>query len=134
MDMSALKQAIQGSWRLAGYEERPVDGSATTHPLGKHPAGFIIYNADGFMSALLSPTDKTVKASPISYAGPYDLDEKRQIVRQQSEASISPEWIGQIQERKVRFEGDKLILSTVESFTLAGRTAHAVITWQKAKP
>jgi Lipocalin-like domain len=68
--MVGLKDNLVGSWRLVKYEELPVDGSPTTHPLGDRPKGCIIYSTDGFMAALLSPTDEELRADPIAYAGP----------------------------------------------------------------
>jgi hypothetical protein len=89
--MSALKDNLIGSWRLAEYEELPVDGSPTMLPLGDSPKGYIIYSADGFMAAFLSPTDENSKADPIVYVGPYSVDEEQQIVHDQhADISLVP--------------------------------------------
>ena len=129
--MFARKDVLVGSWRLVKYEELPVDGSPTTLPLGDRPKGYIIYSADGFMAAFLSSTDEKSKADPIAYAGPYSVDEEQQVVHQQADLSLVPGWAGKIHSRKVRLEGDTLILSTLSPAILSGRTANAVITWQR---
>ena len=127
----SLKDKILGSWRLQQYEELPVDGTPATHPLGERPKGYIIYSPDGFMSAFLVSTDAT-NAEPIAYAGPYWVDEEEHVVHQQSDVSAIAAWTGETHARKIRLDGDKLILSTVDPAVLSGRMVHAVITWQKA--
>jgi hypothetical protein len=130
--MVTLKDNLVGAWRLVTYEESPVDGSPTTRPLGDSPKGYIIYSADGFMAAFLSSTDERSKADPIAYAGPYSVDEEQQVVHQQADLSLIHEWAGKTQNRKIRIEGDRRILSTVSPAILSGRSTNAVITWQKA--
>ena len=130
--MIALKDKLVGAWRLVKYEELPVDGSPATFPLGARPNGYIIYSADGFMSAFLSSTDETSKAEPIAYTGPYRVDEAQQVVHQQADLTLVPGWAGKTQHRKIQLEGDRLILSTVEAAIVSGRRVNAVITWQRA--
>lgn len=129
--MHALKDNLVGSWRLVKYEELPVDSSPTTLPLGDEPDGYIIYSADGYFAAILSSTDDRAKADPIAYAGPYSVDEEQQVVHQQADISLVPRWAGKTHSRKAQLEGDRLILSTLSPANLSGRTANAVITWQR---
>ena len=129
--MVALKENLVGSWRLVKYEELPVDGSSIALPLGKKPKGYIIYSADGYMAAFLSSTDEKSKADPIAYAGPYSVDEEQQVIHQHADVSLFPGWSGKTHSRKVRMEGDRLILSTVDPAVLSGRSVNAVITWQR---
>jgi hypothetical protein len=100
--MVTLKDNLVGSWRLVAYEELPVHGSPTTRPLGDRPKGYTIYSADGFMAAFLSSTDEKSKAVPIAYAGPYSVDEEQQVVHQQADLSLVHEWVGKMQNRKIR--------------------------------
>jgi hypothetical protein len=74
---------------------------------------------------------KSRKRDPIAYAGPYSVDEEQQVVHQQADVSLVPGWAGKTHSRKVRMEGDRLILSTVSPAILSGRRANAVITWQR---
>jgi hypothetical protein len=129
--MGSLKDNLVGVWRLLKYEEFPVDGSPMTLPLGDRPKGYIIYSEDGYMAALLSATDAKSKADPIAYAGPYSVDEDQQVVHQQADVSLVPGWAGETHTRKVRMEGDRLILSTASPAIVSGRRANAVITWQR---
>jgi predicted SnoaL-like aldol condensation-catalyzing enzyme len=131
--MVALKDNLVGAWRLIKYEELPVDGSPTTHPLGERPKGYIIYSADGIMAAFLSSTNEKSKADPIVYAGPYSVDEKQHVVHQQADLTLEPGWAGKTQSRKIRMDGDRLILSTVDPAIVSGRKVNAVITWQRAR-
>lgn len=130
--MVTLKDNLVGSWRLVKYEELPVDGSPAMLPLGDRPKGYIIYGADGFMAAFLSSTDEASKAGAIAYAGPYSVDEERQVVHQQADLSFVHGWAGKTQNRKIRIDGDKLILSTVDPAIVSGRRVNAVITWHRA--
>jgi hypothetical protein len=83
------------------------------------------------MAALLLPTDEKSAADPIAYAGPYSVGEEQQVVHQHADVSLVPGWTGKTHGRKARMEGDRLILSTESPAILSGRTANAVITWQK---
>ncbi len=129
--MGRLKDNLVGAWQLVSYEEMPVDGSPATQPLGDKPRGYILYSADGIMAAFLSPADDNSKGDPIAYSGPYTVDEEQQVVHHRADVSVIPGWVGQTQNRKVRMEGDSLILSTADPAILSGRKANAVITWQR---
>jgi len=63
MAEKTLRERLIGAWSLASYEERPVDGSTSFHPMSKTPKGIIMYSADGFMSAQLSQPDRKPFAS-----------------------------------------------------------------------
>ena len=129
--MIVLKDKLVGSSRLVKYEELPVDGSPAKLPLGDRPKGYIIYSADGFMAAFLSSTDETSKADPIAYAGPYSVDEARRVVHQRADLALVAGRAGKAQDREIRMEGERLILSTESPATPSGRGANAVITWQR---
>jgi hypothetical protein len=83
------------------------------------------------MVALPLSADEKSKADPIAYAGPYRVDEEQRVVHQQADVSLVRGWTGETHSRKVRLEGDRLILSTVSPAIVSGRRANAVITWQR---
>jgi len=117
---------LVGTWRLVSWESRDADGEVS-HPFGREPLGYLIYTADGYMSAILTPVDRLpfaagdilrgtgeeqarAAATCIAYAGPYTVHEGR--VLHHVETSLFPNWVGGAQERRYALEGDRLSLST----------------------
>ena len=43
------KQLLVGSWKLISLESRDANGSIS-YPWGKDALGYLMYNADGYMS------------------------------------------------------------------------------------
>jgi hypothetical protein len=87
--MSAkLRDQLIGAWKLVSYEEKPVDGSASSFPMGEKPMGIIMYTPDGYMSAQLRARQQItypfVPASPrmidrVSPARRYGLWDTAQV-------------------------------------------------------
>jgi hypothetical protein len=49
---SSYANQLVGVWSLVGYTDELENGDET-QPFGPHPEGFLIYTADGFVSAQL---------------------------------------------------------------------------------
>jgi Lipocalin-like domain len=103
----AIAELLIGTWSLVSYDVVAADGTRG-QPLGREPAGLLIYGADGFMSALL-----TGQGNAISYSGSYAVREPDATVVHRVLVSIEPGWLGHDLSRDVRLEDDRLILSTV---------------------
>ncbi len=131
MTDTTLRSKLIGSWQLVSYEESFTDGSGGRRPFGDHPSGFILYNEDGYMSALLVPTAGMTGLQPVAYAGPFETDEAKQVVRHHPGASIIAPWVNRVQARRAMLEGDTLILSTVAPVVLNGSTSNATLVWKK---
>ena len=146
---AGLRDQIIGAWKLISYQELPVDGSPSFYPMGEKAVGIIMYTADGFMSAQFMEPDRKLFASADwfkgtdeeyrqaattygGYTGPFDVDEEKKIVTHSVFVSAFPNWIGQIQPRAVRIEGDDLYLSSATPFHLRGRTVNAQLHWKRA--
>jgi hypothetical protein len=134
-----------GTWRLLSWENRSVEDSQVSYPLGKDATGYIMYNEDGYMFvAIMAPNrlrfaaDDLLSATKeeeaqaeetyVSYCGRYDfLGDK---VVHHVEMSLFPNWIGGDQERVVDLRGSRLTLST-RALLLRGiqQTAHLV--WER---
>ena len=88
-------ESFVGTWRLLSLETRTADGDFT-YPLGRDAIGYLIYTADGYMSASLmsdgrrnyadgdlrgGTVDEKLAAaeSCISYCGRYEVGENRVI-------------------------------------------------------
>jgi len=125
--MPTLGDQIIGAWRLESYTARDADGAVRT-PLGPDADGFIIYTPDGYMSAqmmargrpdyasgaFLSGTDAELSAAAggyLAYSGPFSVDEEAQTLSHHIAVSLFPNWLGDVQVRRARLEGDVLTLS-----------------------
>ncbi|KIG17576.1 hypothetical protein DB30_03057 [Enhygromyxa salina] len=134
-----------------------VDGE-TTHPLGLHPRGQLIYvpresggleeppKIAGRMSMQImaaqrsnfSSGDMRVASAAelqaafetcLSYFGSYEIDLDRQVVHHRIEASSFPNWTGKIETRAYRFV-DGLLELRAPPERFAGREVVAVATWR----
>ncbi|MFV0436091.1 MAG: lipocalin-like domain-containing protein [Desulfopila sp.] len=136
----SLQDRLIGTWQLVKYTMKDEQGKEY-FPLGKDCEGFLIYTADGFVSAQLTASGRPVyqsgdlhKGTPeemaaaaagyMAYAGWYRVDEEKQTLTHQMKVSMNPTWLGQIQERYLAIEGDMV------SITAAVNTA--VLVWKKA--
>ena len=131
-----------GTWKLASWEVRQPDG--TVHYLyGRNVVGYLIYTADGYMSAEIMDPDRQQSDPdfPLEVAGAQTLgDEDRaraygtylsycgtytvegDTVTHHVKAGLIPSWTGSEQRRQCRFEQGRLII---------GRGPHE-LTWERA--
>lgn len=131
------------SWRTLGQAE---DGSERiAHPMGEHPSGVIHYGADGRMAVLIASAGRAPFAGGdflggtseerarayrtfIAYAGSYEVRTDR--VLHHVDISSYPNWVGSVQERFVRFDGGRLVLSTAPILT-DGRSRRSELVWER---
>lgn len=149
METEKLRDRLIGAWKLVSYVEKPVDGSAPSHPMGEKPKGIIMYTPDGYMSAQLMRPDRRPFASGdwfdgtaeeyreeasgyIAYSGPFQVDEKKQTLTHTMFMSLFPNWTGQTQPRVVKIEGDKLLLSTESPIKSSGKIVMSHLQWERA--
>jgi hypothetical protein len=135
---------LQGTWRLVSWQNRSADGEVT-YPLGPDAVGYLTYTADGYVFVALMRADRAAFAagdllggSPeeraaaaagyISYAGTFEVRAERVI--HHVLASLFPNWVGTEQERFVRWEGERLILSTAPT-VFAGRQQTGHLVWER---
>lgn len=135
---------LVGSWRLVSMEYRYADGRVR-YPYGREAVGYIIYTADGRMSATImsggrrpfgtdfgrgEATAEKAAAfeTALAYAGRYEFLADR--VLHHVEVSLVPDWAGTTLERLADLQGDRLTLSTHPT-THNGRTRTTVITWER---
>jgi hypothetical protein len=121
-----MTASVVGCYRVVSVEHFVED--ATLHPFGDDPQGFLMYSAEGLMSAVLmsagrpnlamdllagtsTATDAEVVAafhSGYGFAGTYEVDGG--VITHQLLVSTVPNWVGTAQVRPFELEGDVLSL------------------------
>jgi hypothetical protein len=144
---SAIREFLVGTWKLVSTEEKLRNGNTRPFPdLGAKAIGYLMYTEDGHMCATLmnperpnwrsdqeTPTDneKISAASGFtSYCGKYEIDEANHVVVHYPEVSFYPNYIGTVQKRPYRLEGNRMIFSDVEK---SGKVERWTIVWEKVK-
>ena len=121
---SEIRDLIVGTWKLVLTEQTMNDGA--TRPFTNYAPqakGFLMYQSDGYMSAVLVNPDRQKQAieeksaaveGTFFYCGRYEIDvEQRQIIHLPEVASDLT-WVGSRQVRPYAFEGNRLIFSDAE--------------------
>jgi hypothetical protein len=115
--------ALIGSWRLDSFELQSAEGEIS-HPYGKKLTGYLFYNADGYMSAAFMNADRArigdgelSQAAEdssydqfMAYTGPFAVNGDK--ITHTVEVSSLEAFIGSIQERWFKIDGDRLELLT----------------------
>jgi hypothetical protein len=112
-----------GSWQLDTFELQSVDGTLS-YPYGEDLTGYLFYNADGFMSAAFmnaargpntdGELSQAAEASNydqfMAYTGGFEVTGDK--ITHFVEVSSLEVWIGTVQERWFKIDGDRLELLT----------------------
>ncbi|MFC5650530.1 lipocalin-like domain-containing protein [Paenibacillus solisilvae] len=138
-----IQNPFIGTWRLISYEERTADGKVY-YPTGPDATGYIMYNADGFMSVAImaanrhnfasgdpakgTPEELAAAAAYLSYAGKYEVMDN--LVIHHVEISFFPNLAGNTRERTAEFNENILILSS-PPYEVNGVMQTSVITWKR---
>lgn len=127
-NVSKVRERFVGVWALESFAEQS-DADEKSAPLGEDPLGFLIYTADGFVSAQLMRADrKLFKSDPweagassdavdltkdyIAYCGRYEINKESSEVIHMPQVALLPNLVHQEQHRRFTFEGDTLTLVT----------------------
>ena len=131
-----------GTWKLLSWEVKQPDGTVQ-YPYGKNVVGYLIYTADGYMSAEIMDPDRqqgdpafplepaAAQTLPdadrarayttyLSYCGTYTID--GDTVTHHVKAGLIPSWTGSEQPRPFKFDQGRLII---------GAGKHK-LTWERA--
>jgi len=116
-------EALIGSWKLDSFELQSATGEIS-HPYGRELTGYLFYNEDGYMSAAFMSADRgrigdgeLSKAAEVSsydnfmaYTGPFEVNGDK--ITHHVEVSSLEAFIGSVQERWFKIDGDRLDLLT----------------------
>src|SRR5262249_35407239 len=124
-----------GTWRLVGAKATDVNGERKNAPFGPRRMGLVTLTADGRMMAVLVDGRKSLpdgaKRDYSSYCGNYTFDGST--LTTMVDACSDPARMGTAQVRKVRFEGDKMIL-VPPTTEVNGVTVTRDLTWERVSP
>jgi len=140
-------EQLYGTWRLVSFTRTVLATGETMDLYGKSPHGFINYGRDGRVLVLIV-SDKRPKPADlakmtdqervelfkttIAYGGTYSYDGKA--IRHHVDISWNENWTGTDLVREVKFDGNRLILSTVPApASQDGKLVTAVLTWERVQ-
>lgn len=102
-----------GTWKLISAEETLKNGTTRPFPqFGPQAKGFLMYQADGYMSAFLVNPDGGNEA--FAYCGRYEIDVERKQIIHLPEIATAAAFVDSRQVRPFEFAGNHLVLSDVE--------------------
>ena len=109
-----LRDRLVGTWNLVTTEETWKEGhTAPFPPFGIHGRGILMYQADGYMCAILQNPDRP--SATFAYCGRYEIDTERKEIVHFPEVATDPAWVGSRQVCPYEFEDERLIFSGVEN-------------------
>ncbi|KAI7974814.1 hypothetical protein EIK77_004906 [Talaromyces pinophilus] len=134
-----IRKSLVGTWKLVSYTSKPArkDGPIE-YPLGKDARGYIIYTADGYMSAqIMRPGSKPYSTVDdpfaiaddeaadaarhyLAYTGPFEVieHEGKVAVKHHTNLALVPNWAGNHQLRFCELEGNDLVLMPTQPWRL----------------
>ena len=131
--MPLFDSRIVGTWRLVETRARDDAGAPMHPPYGPQPMGVTVFSAERRMIAVLCdargalpPGESEREYS--SYCGAYTFDGATLVTR--VDLSADPARIGSDQVRRVRFEGDRLVLMPPPR-PWRGVMQHRELIWEK---
>jgi hypothetical protein len=139
-----------GVWALVSYIDEQQDRE-DVHPFGPEPQGFLIYTADGFVSAQLMRPDRPLFSSSdlhngtleeyrasgsgyIAYCGIYEVDQEKATVTHIPSVSLLPNLIHGRQCRSIDLQGDRLVLRAAGAPIAGGDYITSRLEWKRITP
>jgi hypothetical protein len=147
---STFASQLVGVWTLVAYTDEKPSGD-DTNPFGPQPEGFLIYTADGFVSAQLMKPGRSTFHSPnwhhgtpeeyqesgsgyIAYCGSYEVDEEKATVTHIPSVSLLPNLIDGRQCRSIELRGDRLTLRAAGAPVENGHFVTSRLEWKRVTP
>jgi hypothetical protein len=130
--------ALVGTWRLVSFHVETEGSNEQRLWWDEHPAGFIIFNGEGRMLALLTAGDRIASTSAdqlirtmCAYSGRYHVEGNR--LSTIVDSAWLPAWVGTEQPRIFKRDGDTLSLMTdfQDHPRYPGQRTRGVLMWRK---
>lgn len=135
-----MPHRLIGNWTLVSYDAIAPDGSRSL-PFGR-ALGRLMYDEHGNMAGQVMRPDRapvSLKESAqhvraaytgyIAYFGTYTVNDATDTVVHRVQGALNPSWVGGEQVRRMRFDGDLLILQA--DVVKTGQVITHVLTWRK---
>jgi hypothetical protein len=126
---------VVGVWRLVEAKATAADGKAMPVPYGPRGMGIVTLTADGRMMAVLVDGRKELAAGSkreySSYCGNYTFDGS--ILTTIVDANSDPARFSAPQVRKVRFEGERMVLVPPD-VEINGVKVTRELAWERISP
>lgn len=141
MEDVELKRLIVGTWRLVSVHYEDQATGERTPVYGAHPKGIQIATPEGRWLALMTATGRGVPKSDedraralttmVAYTGRYRVEDGKVITK--VEAAWNEAWVGGEQVRHVRFDGDRLYLTSppMPHPNIGGKVVRVIVEWQR---
>lgn len=140
----ATRQKLLGTWKLVSVVSEEIPSGAKTELMGSNPSGVINYGSDGRMMVLIVRGDRKKPAGGIAtpgeadalfrsmtaYAGTYTIAGDK--LTHNIDISWNQTWTGTPQSRLLKFEGNRLTLSTPASpDPVHGKMSIRSLVWER---
>jgi len=123
---------VAGVWKLVGGSMTAADGKSVGVPYGPRGMGLVSLTSDGRMMAVLidgrAELPDGARREYSSYCGNYTFDGSTLVTT--VDASSDPARLASQQVRKVRFEGERMILVPPER-EQDGMRIHRELVWER---
>ncbi|HTR85715.1 MAG TPA: lipocalin-like domain-containing protein [Reyranella sp.] len=135
VETASAARNVVGVWRLVGGRMTDPAGKSVGVPYGPRGMGIVSLTSDGRMMAVLvdgrAKLADGAKREYSSYCGNYTFDGGTLVTT--VDAASDPGRMGSQQVRKVRFEGDRMVLVPPE-IEMNGAKIHRELTWERMSP
>jgi hypothetical protein len=136
--------ALLGTWKLLSFTTEDLGNGETTELFGAHPEGYLSYDADGRMHAILARQGRRPPAGVVptdaerielfsgfsAYTGTYSID--GDLVSHHVDASWNESWTGTVQVRRFSIDGERLTITTLQDTNpVTGKHSTSVLVWVK---
>ncbi|PEF27400.1 hypothetical protein COC60_30080 [Bacillus thuringiensis] len=138
------KENFIGTWILGEFYIMKFNG-VHVYPFGIKPNGILMYNKDGYMSAIITgenqPNDVTLDfkntsteeqalaVKHISYSGEFKV--KKKIITHYVHTTLFPKWKDTELKRYYYFRGKNKLTLTTESINIAAMDGIGVLNWER---
>jgi hypothetical protein len=142
--LAADNVKIQGAWKLVSYEVEVQTTSEIMLPMGKNPAGYVMFSpesrvwfvltGDGRKPGKTAEEKAALLDSLVAYSGTYRVEGDQWITN--VEVAWNPAWVGTEQTRPFKLEGGRLKVLTpwrvMPNWADKGMT-RSIITFERVK-
>ena len=137
-------EELYGTWELVSWTRRLMDAGEIIEAFGTAPRGLLHYGRDGHVFWVMTKENRALPRAlkelneadraelydtMVAYAGTFTFDGNAATHRVQ--ISWNQAWTDTAQIRKLRFEGEKLIMTTNPQEGIDGRRSCSVFVWRR---